>query len=106
MTDRSYDESLAAQLTERIRNAITAVNRVRAKHLDNVRLESMLTQLEDAIDRIEQGRDYTYAERDALDFHLTEGSPLEGDLSLEQELYSLKNILDKLAVGTRRIDLL
>lgn len=106
MNDRSYDASLVAQLTERFRNAIGAVNRARANHLDNARLESMLTQLEDALDRIEADRGYTYAERDALDFHQTEGTPLEGDLTLEQELYSLKNILDKRATGPTRIDLL
>lgn len=102
MTDRSY----RAQLIERFRNVVGSVNRVRAKHLDNARLESILTQLEDAIDRIETNKDYSYAERDALDFHLLEGSPLEGDVSLSQELYSLKNIIDKRAVGPTRIDLL
>jgi hypothetical protein len=81
------------------------VNRVRAKHLDNQRLERILTQLEDAVDRIENDRDYTYAERDALDFHLLEGSPLEGDISLSQELYSLKNILDRRATGGSYVSL-
>jgi len=83
------------QLLERLTNCMTAVNRARAKHLEDARLESILTQLETAAERVESGEGYSFSERDALDFHLVEDTPLEGDASLVQELYSLKNILDR-----------
>lgn len=104
--DPNYDAALAAQLIERFQNVITTVNRVRAKHLNDARIESVLTQLEDAITRIEDGQGYTFAERDALDFHLLENTPLENDTSLVQEMYSLRNILEKRATGPNRIHLL
>lgn len=87
-------DPLTRQLLERLTNAMTAVNRVRAHHLEDVRLENILSQLETAAECVAAGEGYNFSERDALDFHLVEGTPLESDTSLVQELYSLKNILD------------
>lgn len=84
------------QMDERIRNVLTTVNRYRAQDLENRRLESIMTQLEEVVEVLEERRSFSHAELRGFDFSLIENTPLEGDEHLERELYSIRNFIEHL----------
>lgn len=88
-----HDEAVE-QMRERISNVLTQLQAYRAQHLNDPRLEDILTQLEQ-IDAVigEKGR-LEYREKLALDFHLTEDSVVEGNEHLGRELYSIRNFVE------------
>ena len=79
------------QMKERVRDVLTSLTRYRSKHLEDKRIEEIVTQLELIQSAIESGRMLAHAEKEALDFNLIEGTPLEHDEHLVTELYSIKN---------------
>lgn len=81
----------AQQVLERIRDALTALTRYRSQHLENARIEEIMTQLEFVQSKVEASAVLTRAEKDSLDFNLIEGLPFEADGQLVNELYSIKN---------------
>jgi len=91
---KEIHEEAAEQMHERIGNVVTQLQAYRAQHLEDTRLERMLTQLE-LIDLLIAERGHLeYRQKQALDFHLIEGSVLEGNEFLERELYSIRNFVE------------
>jgi hypothetical protein len=84
------------QMEERIRNVLTAINRYRAQNLENTRIESVMTQLEQVSEILEERESFSHAQLRDFDFSLTEGSPLEADENLNRELYSIRNFIEHL----------
>ena len=89
--DGTYD-----QMDERIRNVLTTLNRYRAADLENARIESIMTQLEDVADALEARESFTHAQLRDFDFSLIEGTPFENDENLVRELYSIRNFIEHL----------
>lgn len=91
---REAPDGAKEQMRERVRNALTVVNKYRAEEPENLRLESIMTQLESierALQEENRGERFTYKERDAFDFHITEGTALEYNEPLTTELYGIRN---------------
>lgn len=84
----------AEQMLERITNVLTALNGYRAKHLEDSRIESIMTQLENTETLIQEGGWYKDSELRALDFHLVEDTPMEGNENLKRELQSIRNYVE------------
>jgi hypothetical protein len=81
-------------MLERIGNVLAQLQAYRAQHLDDVRLEDILTQLELVEQLIEEKGRLEYREKLALDFQLVEDSVLEGNEHLARELYSIRNFVE------------
>ncbi len=88
-----HDEA-AEQMLERVGNVLAQLQAYRAQHLDDARLEDILTQLEFVEQAIEQKQRFEYREKLALDFNLIEDSVLEGNEHLGRELYSIRNFVE------------
>ena len=84
------------QMDERIKNVLTALNRYRANDLENVRIESIMTQLERVADVLAARESFSHAELRDFDFSLNEGTPFENDENLTRELYSIRNFIEHL----------
>ena len=84
------------QMDERIRNVLTTLNRYRAADLENVRIESIMTQLEQVADALQERESFTHAQLRDFDFSLIEGLPFEDDENLARELYSIRNFIEHL----------
>lgn len=84
------------QMDERIRNALTTLNRYRAQDLENKRIESIMTQLENVADALGAREQFTHAQLRDFDFSLIEGTPFEDDENLSRELYSIRNFIEHL----------
>jgi hypothetical protein len=82
------------QMQERVRNALIAINGYRATRLEDARLESILTQLEHVQTALEESTYFSFSEIRGFDFHITEGTPLEGNEPLTRELYSIRNYVE------------
>jgi hypothetical protein len=89
--DGTYD-----QMDERIRNVLTTLNRYRAADLENARIESIMTQLEQVADTLDARESFTHAQLRDFDFSLIEGLPFENDENLVRELYSIRNFIEHL----------
>ncbi len=89
-------EDTYAQMDERIRNVLTALNRYRADDLENARIESIMTQLELVADTLDARESFTHAQLRDFDFSLIEGTPFEEDENLSRELYSIRNFIEHL----------
>ena len=91
---KELHDEVAEQMLERVGNVLGQLQKYRAEHLEDRRLEDILTQLE-RIEMLitEKGR-LEYREKLALDFHLTEDTVLEGNEHLSRELYSIKNFVE------------
>ena len=88
------EEGKREQMQERVRNALVAINSYRATRLEDARLESMLTQLEHVETALEENSHFSFSEIRGFDFHITEGTPLEGNEPLTRELYSIRNYVE------------
>lgn len=94
------DADGARQMQERIRNVLTTLNRYRAQHLENARIEWIMTQLEQVDDLLDAERSgdkgawLTHQELRELDLHHIEGTPLEGNEPLGRELQSIRNFVE------------
>jgi hypothetical protein len=84
------------QIEERIRNVLTTINRYRAADLENRRIESIMTQLEQVADALESREGFSHAQLRDFDFSLIEGLPFEQDENLSRELYSIRNFIEHL----------
>jgi hypothetical protein len=84
------------QMEERIRNVLTTINRYRAQHLENRRIESIMTQLEEVRDTLAARESFSHAVLRDFDFSLIEGLPFENDQNLSRELYSIRNFIEHL----------
>jgi hypothetical protein len=82
------------QVQERIRNVLGTLNRYRAQHLENARIEWIMTQLEQISELLGTDRWLTHQELRELDFHQVEGTPLEGNVPLERELQAIRNLVE------------
>lgn len=91
---KEMHDEVAEQMLERVGNVLAQLQAYRAQHLDDARLEDILTQLEFVEQAIEEKQRFEYKEKLALDFHLTEDSVLEGNEHLARELYSIKNFVE------------
>ncbi|MDB5265329.1 MAG: hypothetical protein JWM39_42 [Parcubacteria group bacterium] len=91
---KEMHDEVAEQMLERIANVLVHLQAYRAQHLDDPRLEDILTQLEYVEEKIEEKGRFEYKEKLALDFHLTEDSVIEGNEHLSRELYSIKNFVE------------
>ncbi|KND51583.1 MAG: hypothetical protein AB202_03395 [Parcubacteria bacterium C7867-007] len=91
---KEMHDEVVEQMLERIGNALGQIQKYRASHLDNPRLEDILTQLERVEQVIEEKGRLEYREKLDLDFHLIEDTPLEGNSHLGRELYSIKNFTE------------
>ena len=85
-----------AQMDERIKNALTALNRYRAQDLENARIDSIMTQLERVADVLENRENFSHAQLRDFDFNLIEGTAFEDDENLSRELYSIRNFIEHL----------
>ncbi|CAN5680643.1 hypothetical protein BH11PAT2_BH11PAT2_07780 [soil metagenome] len=92
---RPHDDAIE-QMQERITNVLTMLNTYRSQNLEDMRIESIMTQLERVQEKIEDNEHFTHREIQDLDFSLTEGSPIESNESLGRELYSIRNFIDNL----------
>lgn len=84
------------QMDERIRNVLTTLNSYRAKDLENRRIESIMTQLEQVVDLLAARESFTHTQLRNFDFSLIEGMPFEEDENLARELYSIRNFIEHL----------
>jgi hypothetical protein len=84
------------QMEERIRNVLTSLNKYRSQNLENARIESIMTQIEQAADTLGDRANFSHAQLRDFDFSLTEGTPLEHDENLNRELYSIRNFIEHL----------
>ena len=91
---KEMHDEVAEQMLERIANVLAQLQTYRAQHLDDVRLEDILTQLEQVEEVIKEKGRFEYREKLALDFQLLEDSVLEGNEHLGRELYSIKNFVE------------
>lgn len=91
---KELHDEVAEQMLERIANALGQIQKYRAEHLDDRRLEDILTQLERIEHVIKEKERLDYKEKLNLDFHLTEDSVLEDNSHLSRELYSIKNFVE------------
>lgn len=91
---KEMHDEVAEQMLERIGNVLAQLQSYRAQHLDDARLEDILTQLEHIEKVIEEKGRLEYREKLALDFHLTEDTVIEGNEHLSRELYSIKNFAE------------
>ncbi|MDB4991783.1 MAG: hypothetical protein JWL75_28 [Parcubacteria group bacterium] len=89
--DAAYD-----QMDERIKNVLTTLNRYRAKDLENKRIDSIMTQLEDVAHALEERAGFNHAQLRDFDFSMIEGMPFEEDENLVRELYSIRNFIEHL----------
>jgi hypothetical protein len=89
--DAAYD-----QMDERIRNVLTTLNRYRAQHLEDRRIDSIMTQLENVAEALDERVSFTHAQLRDFDFSLIEGTPFEEDANLSRELYSIRNFIEHL----------
>lgn len=85
-----------AQMDERIRNVLTTLNSYRARDIENRRIESIMTQLEAVVDRLNERENFSHAELRDFDFSQIEGMPFEDDENLARELYSIRNFIEHL----------
>jgi hypothetical protein len=92
---RPHDDAIE-QMQERITNVLVVLNKYRAQHLEDARIESIMTQLERVQEKMEEKEHFTHREIQDLDFSLTEGSPIENNESLGRELYSIRNFINNL----------
>ncbi len=90
------NEDTYAQMDERIKNILTTLNRYRSENLENVRIESIMTQLELVADALDERESFTHAQLRDFDFSLIEGTPFEDDENLSRELYSIRNFIEHL----------
>ncbi len=86
----SGDQSIVS-MKERVRDALIALAQYRTDHPEDPKMESIMTQLEFVQEAIESEKSLTHAQKNALDFNLVEGTPLEHDEDLTRELYSIRN---------------
>ncbi len=84
------------QMDERIRNVLTTLNRYRAQNLEDRRIDSIMTQLEDVATALTERESFTHAQLRDFDFSLIEGMPFEDDANLSRELYSIRNFIEHL----------
>lgn len=84
------------QMDERIRNVLTTLNRYRAQNLEDRRIESIMTQLEDVAHALTERESFTHTQLRDFDFSLIEGLPFEDDANLARELYSIRNFIEHL----------
>ncbi len=91
-----HKDAAYTQIDERITNVLTVLNRYRAQHLENARIESFMTQLEAVAEALSERRSFTHAELRDFDFSLIEGTPFEHDEHLARELYSIRNFIEHL----------
>lgn len=84
------------QMNERIRNVLTTLNRYRAQDLGNRRIESIMSQLEQVLETLENRESFTHAQLRDFDFNLIEGLSFEYDENLSRELYSIRNFIEHL----------
>lgn len=91
---KELHDEVAEQMLERIENVLNTLQMYRVQHLDDVRLEDILTQLERVHEVIgEKGR-FEYREKIAFDFNMIEDSVLDGNEHLGRELYSIRNFVE------------
>ncbi len=88
------DQERGEQMQVRIKNILTAINSYRAKNLEDVRIESIMTQLEHVQTAIEEDTYFSPGEIRGFDFHLIEDTPFENNQHMAQELYSIKNYVE------------
>jgi hypothetical protein len=88
------EEGKREQMQERIKNALISINHYRATRLEDVRLESMLTQIELVESAIENDTYFSAGDIRSFDFHIVEGTPIEGNEALTRELYSIRNYVE------------
>jgi hypothetical protein len=91
---KEMHDEVAEQMLERVSNVLAQLQAYRAQHLDDPRLEDILTQLEFVEQAIEEKQPFEYREKLALDFNLIEDSVLEGNEHLGRELYSIRNFVE------------
>jgi hypothetical protein len=70
------------------------LQKYRVEHLDDRRLENILTQLERVEQMIEEKGHFEYREKIGFDFNLIEDSVLDGNEHLARELYSIRNFVE------------
>jgi hypothetical protein len=85
------DEALVLQMQERVKNVLVTLNKYRMRFPDNVQIESTMTQLELVLDHLESNEWLTFEQKEAFNFNIVSGTPLEMDESLMNELYSIRN---------------
>lgn len=85
-----------AQMDERIQNVLTTLNRYRSQDLENRRIESIMTQLENIVDTLNARENFGHAQLRDFDFNQIEGMPFEDDENLSRELYSIRNFIEHL----------
>jgi hypothetical protein len=86
------------QMDERIRNVLTTINRYRAQNLEDRRIESIMTQLEEVADSLNERVSFSHTQLRGFDFNLIEGTPFEYDENLSRELYSIRNFIEHLPI--------
>ncbi len=91
---KEMHDEVVEQMLERVGNVLTQLQSYRAQHLDDARLEDILTQLEHVQAVIQENGRFEYREKLALDFNLIEDSVLEGNEHLGRELYSIRNFVE------------
>ncbi len=87
------------QVIERIQNVLSSINTYRAQHLEDVRIDSIMTQLEKVVEILEERGSFSYADMKEFDFNLIEGTPFEDNENLARELYSIRNFIEHLPVS-------
>ncbi len=85
------DEDLVQQMEERVKNVLIALNRYRTKYPSDPSIESVMTQIELVQTHLESNEWLTFEQKEAFNFNIVSGTPLEGDESLTNELYSIRN---------------
>jgi hypothetical protein len=79
------------EMLERVRNVLLTLTRYRSRHLDDARIEEIVTQLEAVQSVIESEGKMSREQKNALNFNLIEGTPLESNETLATELQSIRN---------------
>ena len=85
------DENLVQQMQERVKNVLVAINKYRMRFPENKQIESIMDQLELVQTHLESNEWLTFAQKEAFNFNIVSGTPLENDESLSNELYSIRN---------------
>lgn len=91
---KEMHDEVAEQMIERIENVLNTLQMYRVQHLDDARLEDILTQLERVHAVIEEKEHFEYREKIAFDFNMIEDSVLDGNEHLGRELYSIRNFVE------------
>ncbi len=91
---KDLHDEVAEQMLERIGNVLAQLQAYRVQHLDDARLEDILTQIELVEQLIKEKGRLEYRGKLALDFQLVEDSVLEGNKHLARELYSIRNFVE------------